>query len=63
MTCDLARDALLEADLPIHGADSSELAAHLGECAECARLATALERDTLALGDVVRRRAGRRRRH
>lgn len=56
MTCDLARDALLEADLPVSDDDLPELGVHLRQCAECARLATALTRDTLALADAVRAR-------
>ena len=62
MTCDSARDALLEADLPIVDDNTSELAAHVHNCAECARLAVALHRSTSALVDVVRRRARKRRR-
>src|ERR1700733_3852095 len=61
MTCDVARDALLDADLPIID-DSSDLARHLRDCRACARIAAALTRDIWLLRASVRRR-GRRRRH
>jgi hypothetical protein len=62
MKCDPARQALLEVDLPIDDGDSSELASHLRDCAECARRARSLERDTFALAGIVRRRSRKRRR-
>ena len=61
MNCDTAREALLDADLPIHDG-SSALARHLRECDACARIAVALTRDTSLLSASVRRRARRRRR-
>jgi hypothetical protein len=58
MTCDSARAALLEADFPID--DASDLARHVRECGDCARIANALGRDLRLLRVVVRRRARRR---
>jgi len=62
MTCDSARAALLEADLPVDHGNGSELATHLRTCGDCARRADLLEQSTSALVDAVRRRARRRRR-
>jgi hypothetical protein len=58
MTCDVARDALLDADLPID--DASDLARHVRECGACARIANAMARDLTLLRVAVRRRARRR---
>jgi hypothetical protein len=62
MTCDGAREALLEVDLPIVDGDQPDLAHHLAGCVDCAKIAAALSHDAAALAAVLRRRAGRRRR-
>lgn len=58
MTCDSARTALLEADLPFYGA--SDLARHIRECNACARTASTLAGDLTLLRAAVRLRARRR---
>ncbi|HEY4307308.1 MAG TPA: hypothetical protein VGM82_22745 [Gemmatimonadaceae bacterium] len=60
MTCDIARDALLDVDLTIRD-HSSKLGRHLLECDACARIADALVRDVTSLRIAVRRRARKRR--
>ena len=64
MTCSQAREALVVAEvreLRELSDASGDLAAHLGECAECRARADAVASQTATLVSVVRRRSRRRR--
>jgi hypothetical protein len=61
MTCDAARIALLDADLPVPD-DSSALACHLRDCDGCKRLAASLARNVTSLRASLRQRTRKRRR-
>src|ERR1700750_1366240 len=59
MTCDVARNALLEVELPL-SASSVELLQHLEECSACKRAADMLTHDLAALRVAAGRRTRKR---
>jgi predicted anti-sigma-YlaC factor YlaD len=61
MNCTQAREALLVADLAeLRGETETPLAAHIGGCSDCRRLASVIAGGTAHLGSAIAHRGGRR---